>query len=356
MSQGLCPSCGAAVNLTAGQTESKCQYCESTFTLWQAETQLNDVRKSKAGGSLLLGQISLASLDYVKALVFYEKAIEQDDKSPEAWFGRAVCLGNIQTGEPREKRIKATEAVSCWEAAILFAANPDAMAKRAAKAIAEAVSSELEYQNLGATGDFAKEVDWGAVNEERVRSARETQYPLALPVFLNIERDYHELLAWAWTKDPQNEFLLKTGADFYSRAIPFAELREKYRNVPDSMENPSKLFREYREKYLSALRQVDVEAAGKCDVTFRKFQSAASGRYSARAEEENIPPSVMKLIRKGGSHKIAAIKELLSIRPGLGLAEAKKIVEETGAQLGTMSASKSGCFVDRKSTRLNSSH
>jgi hypothetical protein len=58
-----------------------------------------------------------------------------------------------------------------------------------------------------------------------------------------------------------------------------------------------------------------------------------------------LPISVVELIRKGAVQKIAAINELRSIRPGLGLAEAKKIVEEAGVKLGTMSATKSGCFV-----------
>jgi hypothetical protein len=60
---------------------------------------------------------------------------------------------------------------------------------------------------------------------------------------------------------------------------------------------------------------------------------------------ERLPPSVVNLIRKGDSHKIAAIQELRSLRPGLGLAEAKKLVEETGVQLGTMTISKGGCFI-----------
>ena len=60
---------------------------------------------------------------------------------------------------------------------------------------------------------------------------------------------------------------------------------------------------------------------------------------------EDLPPTVLDLIRKGDSYKIAAIKELRTLRPGLGLAEAKKIVEETGLKLGTMTVRKSGCFI-----------
>jgi LSD1 subclass zinc finger protein len=56
MSQGLCPSCGAAVNLTAGQTETKCQYCETVVTVQQAEAQLSEVKNSKSGGTLLLAE------------------------------------------------------------------------------------------------------------------------------------------------------------------------------------------------------------------------------------------------------------------------------------------------------------
>jgi hypothetical protein len=61
--------------------------------------------------------------------------------------------------------------------------------------------------------------------------------------------------------------------------------------------------------------------------------------------DPELPSSVMELIRKGDGHKIAAIKELRSQRPGLELAEAKRIVEETGARIGTMSVTKNGCFI-----------
>lgn len=63
------------------------------------------------------------------------------------------------------------------------------------------------------------------------------------------------------------------------------------------------------------------------------------------ASTKELPESVVALIRQGPEKKIAAIKELRSFRPGIGLAEAKAIVEETGIKMGTMSATKGGCFI-----------
>ncbi len=68
MSQGLCPSCGAAVNLTAEQSEAKCQYCDTVFTAQQAETQFNEVKNSKYGGTLLIADTSREGGSYEEAI------------------------------------------------------------------------------------------------------------------------------------------------------------------------------------------------------------------------------------------------------------------------------------------------
>ncbi len=147
MSQGLCPSCGAAVNLTAGQTETKCQYCNSSVIFQEAEARLNEVKNSKIGGNLMLAETYFESGEYQKALTFCDKAIEQDGMSSEAWFGRGRSLVNSPSKRSTDKygppSIDTTGTLSSLDAAIRFASNSQLMAKRAARVIAEAVSKGL---------------------------------------------------------------------------------------------------------------------------------------------------------------------------------------------------------------------
>ena len=85
----------------------------------------------------------------------------------------------------------------------------------------------------------------------------------------------------------------------------------------------------------------------------RMWQGVMGGPSGVSLDEINVvlksadqlPASVLTLICKGNNHKITAIKELRSIRPNLGLAEAKKLVEEAGVKMGTMTVTKGGCFV-----------
>ena len=129
MSQGLCPSCGAAVNLAAETTEAKCQYCDSSVTLQQAETKYEEIKNSKVGGKLLLAGISYKSQNYAKALEFYDKVLEEDETSAEAWFGRGCCLvmqKNIKDMGPAmgsHLEIDTKGAIASFEAAIQFALN-----------------------------------------------------------------------------------------------------------------------------------------------------------------------------------------------------------------------------------------
>lgn len=134
MSQGLCSSCGAAVNLTAGQTEAKCQYCESVVTLQQAKVQFKERSEGNTGGLFRLAEAALASGDYKEALGYYNKAIEKDESSSEAWFGRALCY-SVDSAD-----LKGTRCVESCKASVACASNPGAMRKRLAKMLAERVA------------------------------------------------------------------------------------------------------------------------------------------------------------------------------------------------------------------------
>ena len=250
MSQGLCPSCGAAVNLTAEQTEDHCAYCRSVVKQPEAEARFAEVKASKAGGALLIADISLRNGEYERALSFYDKATEQDEKSAEAWLGRGICLAHIvaphEGGQPR---IKPTEAVSSWEIAIQFAANPEAMGRRAAKAIAEVVSAD--------SGDWDENV---------------------------APKMCHYMLSWALNRDPKGEFLLKAGAKYYSKAAPFVEIKVKSLGSSPSITNFYAEFIANCDKFLKALREINPEAAKECEALFLQFQSLAQERFKKDQE------------------------------------------------------------------------
>ena len=73
MSQGLCPSCGAAVNLTAGQDEINCTYCGTLVKRPEAEAQFAEVKNSKFGGTLLIAETSREGGSYEEAIAMFEK-------------------------------------------------------------------------------------------------------------------------------------------------------------------------------------------------------------------------------------------------------------------------------------------
>lgn len=110
MSHGLCPSCGAAVNLAAGQDETNCSYCGTLVKRPEAEAQFAEVKNSKVGGTLLLAQMALEGHEYKEALGFYNKVIEQDEKEAEAWFGRAAYYSfSYEDGQVFLQSCKAAE-------------------------------------------------------------------------------------------------------------------------------------------------------------------------------------------------------------------------------------------------------
>ena len=144
MSQGLCPSCGAAVNLTAGQTETKCQYCENIVLPQQAEAQFtlfSEIKKNKFGGVLILAEMAQEVGKHSTALKYYNKIVEQQIDFSEVWLNRGICLvcaldtdwlNSEDADAPIIRKVNSSwaEAISSWKAAVKFAKDPGAMGKR----------------------------------------------------------------------------------------------------------------------------------------------------------------------------------------------------------------------------------
>ena len=152
MSQGLCPSCGATVKLPAEQTDTKCHYCDSVVTLQQAEAEFSEVKQSKFAGALMIAETAQEGGSYAEAINYFNKVIEQEPTFADAWLNKGICL--VRTSKIGD--LKIPEAISSWKAAIKFAKNPDAMKKRVATEITDAVSGfypvleqhYLQFHNL----------------------------------------------------------------------------------------------------------------------------------------------------------------------------------------------------------------
>jgi DNA-directed RNA polymerase subunit RPC12/RpoP len=147
MSQGLCPNCGATVNLPAKQTETKCEYCESIVSIQQVESQskqVNEAKKAKFGGVLLLAEMAQEVGKYKDALKYYNKVVGQQMDVPEVWLNRGICLVRDLENELHDpdytitsKKINSAwgEAIKSWKMAIKFSSDIEAMKKRTASEI-----------------------------------------------------------------------------------------------------------------------------------------------------------------------------------------------------------------------------
>lgn len=144
------------MNLTAGQSEFKCQYCEAVFTDQQAEAEFNESKNSKATGALLLAETARASGNHKAAYDYYNKAIENDPNCVEAWYQKANC--GLYREYQNEGWYKfrhfyntniTTEAITAWENAIMLAKNSDGLKKRVATEICHIVPDSISYFGTG---------------------------------------------------------------------------------------------------------------------------------------------------------------------------------------------------------------
>ena len=136
MSQGLCTSCGASVNLAAAKDEINCTYCGKLVKRQEAEAQFVEIKNSKFGGALLIAETAQEGGSYTEALNYYNKVIEQQPDFADAWLNKGTCM--VRTSKIGD--LKIPEAISSWKAAIKFAKNPEAMKKRVALEINNAVT------------------------------------------------------------------------------------------------------------------------------------------------------------------------------------------------------------------------
>ncbi len=260
MSQGLCPSCGAAVNLTAGQDEINCTYCGTLVKRPEAEAQFAEVKNSKFGGTLLIAQTAQEGGSYSEALSYYNKVIEQEPTFADAWLNKGICM--VRSSKIGD--IKIPEAISSWRAAIKFAKHPDAMKKRVALEINNVVSDfypvlEEHYRKFSKTDD---------AYEEHARRFNLLDSALALALEL----------------DPKSETIARNGIALCTRFLESVSWGSGYvSGLADRLAAP---IQRSKSKYERVL------AGG-------TFSPSSPADFQARLQSLGITAEVAELIYKG---------------------------------------------------------
>jgi DNA-directed RNA polymerase subunit RPC12/RpoP len=194
MSEGLCPSCGAAVNLGAEQEEINCTYCATLVKRREAEAQFAEVKNSKFGGTLLIAETAQEGGSYEEALNYYNKIIEQQPDIADAWFNKGTCMVHTST----IGKLKIPEAISSWKTAIKFAKNPEAMKKRVAMETAQTV---VKF--------------YPVLTSHYMKFAGFSDYHRGTSIIISA-------LVFAQEIDPKSEFVAKTGisvCEIFSKTI-----------------------------------------------------------------------------------------------------------------------------------------
>jgi tetratricopeptide (TPR) repeat protein len=83
-----CPDCGAGIKINEGSTSLVCEYCGGNIIV-------TDVlgTSSVIQNCMILAYSAMESGNYSDAYDHFNRAIEIDLKNPNAWFGKAVCMG-----------------------------------------------------------------------------------------------------------------------------------------------------------------------------------------------------------------------------------------------------------------------
>src|SRR5258706_3061187 len=107
-----CPDCGADLKIPEGSSNVTCEYCRSNILV-------TDVLGSNVvmQNCMMLAYAALKSENYEEAYDHFNRALETDMKSSGAWFGKALCAGEL--GKVANPRFD--EMMTMFETAINYA-------------------------------------------------------------------------------------------------------------------------------------------------------------------------------------------------------------------------------------------
>ncbi len=136
MSNGLCPNCGATVNVPEGVNEVQCEYCKTLVKNEEATHEFEEVSKAPYGSLLLIADTALEGGNNSEAYTYYNKVIEMSPTFADAWLKKGIAMVRMSTiGD-----LKISEAIGSWKAAMKWAKKPEPMKKRVALEINNVVT------------------------------------------------------------------------------------------------------------------------------------------------------------------------------------------------------------------------
>jgi len=136
-----CPDCGADLNIPEGSLNVTCEYCGSNILV-------TDVLGSNSvmQNCMTLAYEALKNEDYKEAYGHFNSALETDMKSSGAWFGKALCAGEL--GSVAKPRFD--EMMTMFETAINYAPadKQNNLKKTAAAEVVKAIQKTANQREL----------------------------------------------------------------------------------------------------------------------------------------------------------------------------------------------------------------
>ncbi len=132
MSNGLCPSCGATINIPEGANEVQCEYCKTLVKNEEATHEFEEFKKSPQGGLIMLADTSQKVGKFDEAINYYNRVIEMFPTFADVWLSKGVCLIEIprntkilaqlmmETSEEKQNIKRQLEAIECWNNALTY--------------------------------------------------------------------------------------------------------------------------------------------------------------------------------------------------------------------------------------------
>ena len=167
-----CPDCGAELKIPEGSLNVTCEYCGSNVLVSEIMGSTSVIQNC-----MTLAYAALQNNNYKEAYNHFDSALEQDMRNYSAWFGKALCAGELGTiAAPRFD-----EMMNMFETAISNApADKQAnMKKNAAAEVVKAVRNTAAKRRFAADMlDMIKDDDNISSNKDIAANLEKTKFQI----------------------------------------------------------------------------------------------------------------------------------------------------------------------------------